>query len=1609
MPSSRKTFRLFVSSTFSDMGAERGFLQREVFPKLKSFCQARGADFQAIDLRWGVSEDTQLDQKTMRLCLVEIGRCQRLSPRPNFLVLLGDRYGWEPIPEAIPSLEMEQILDALDADTRKRIERWYREDLNAVPHEHVLLPRGGEFAEFGRWGEESKNLLEMLRGAVDSLGFDEAARVKYFASATHQEIVRGALRPPEGVPTPEEHVLACVRGLDVPDPQASAGDARTKLEGLKAELRELIPAEHMLDYRASATDDGTSFTLHDGDAFAGWALDRLRRLIEAELEGAVVEERSEARLHGDFQERLCKHFVGRESALKSVASHLESRGMKPLLLLGPSGSGKSSVMAMAAKRAKAAGWKTTLRFVGLTSAATNAESLILSVCAELVDVLDRRIESFLEKDDGKEPRLDDPRTLRKLLEAILEAIPEDSRVVIFLDALDQIEGGTKSALASMLPTELPASVRLVMSALPEWRDELAGSRSVEQKPMTGIDGASLLHLWLADAGRALQPKQEAAILGRFKGAGLPLHLRLAFEKARGTRSFEVLDPGTDVEGALSAFFDELEGEHGDLLVRKTVSFLLAGRHGGLKEEELVDLLAFDAEHWEAFVERSHPEHREELKLARRLPIAVWSRLYLDLEPYLSERDAEGESVLAFFHRQFREYAAKRYAVDLAPAHDVVARFFEAKPLYFDEAEHQPDRRKATEQAWQEMRSGRWDELVELSLGSFPFVMAKFKAELGEQAIGEYRAIEREAPAATKARMRIWSAYFREKAHILRRRNGEWPGYKILLQVAVEHADDSPVTIGAEKWLEEGKCDWRWLRRNRRVGHGTAGNCLAVFEGHTSGVNGALLRPDGSILSWSDDNTLRLWSSEGDPLRVLEGHFNQIRGAILRLDGSIMSWSGESACLWSEEGDRLRVLKEITMGALIRPDGSILSWSWENTLRLWSIEGKPLYVLKGHIADLTGALLGADGSILSWSDDGTLRLWSEKGQPLYVLQGHTAKVTGALLRADGSILSWSQDKTLRLWSSQGHPLRVLRGHTEAVDGAFLLSDGSIISWSYDGTLRHWNTKGEALRVLEGHIDGVIGALLRPDDSIISWSWDKTLIHWRVEGEPLAVLFGHTEKVIGALIRSDNSILSWSTDGTLRLWSEKGQPLRILKGHAGEVEGALIRLDGSILSWSSDHTLRLWSTEGAPLRIIEGHSKAIQGTLIRLDGSILSWSQDGSLRFWSAEGEPLCILEGHTESVNDVLIRPNGSILSWSTDNTLRLWSTEGQLLRVLEGHTDLVLGTISRIDGSILSWSRDGTLRLWSAEGESLCVLEGHTGIIWDARVRSDGSILSWSYDNNYDETLRQWRDRGQLRLWSAEGQTLRVLEGHKNGIVDALIRSDNSILSWSPDGTLRLWSEKGQLLRTLKGHTAKVTGALLRVDGSILSWSQDKTLRLWSAKGELLDVLKGHTESVWCALLRPDGSILSWSDDNTLRLWSSEGDPLRVLEGHTKRVDFAFLRPDNSILSWSADDTIRLWSPEGELLASFGMLEARKKFPELSSESRRAGYWHSFAEGRVSSGISDTRNAKAYYWHAESDCNDRHLFPDGRLVVTQENGQICFLRLYEGNKMIALDGQPVHP
>jgi len=91
MSNAWKTVRIFVSSTFADMQAERDWLVKRVFPALRQRLEPKRIHLVDIDLRWGITRRQAENDQVLGLCLQQIDEC-----RPFFLGLLGGRYGWVP-------------------------------------------------------------------------------------------------------------------------------------------------------------------------------------------------------------------------------------------------------------------------------------------------------------------------------------------------------------------------------------------------------------------------------------------------------------------------------------------------------------------------------------------------------------------------------------------------------------------------------------------------------------------------------------------------------------------------------------------------------------------------------------------------------------------------------------------------------------------------------------------------------------------------------------------------------------------------------------------------------------------------------------------------------------------------------------------------------------------------------------------------------------------------------------------------------------------------------------------------------------------------------------------------------------------------------------------------------------------------------------------------------------------------------------------------------------------------------------------------------------------------------------------------------------------------
>jgi hypothetical protein len=83
-------------------------------------------------------------------------------------------------------------------------------------------------------------------------------------------------------------------------------------------------------------------------------------------------------------------------------------------------------------------------------------------------------------------------------------------------------------------------------------------------------------------------------------------------------------------------------QHGRILVFHALAYITAAK-SGLSESELEDLISLD----DKVLDDVYQYH---LPPVRRIPPLLWTRIRNDLPNYLSEREADGVSVMNWYHR-----------------------------------------------------------------------------------------------------------------------------------------------------------------------------------------------------------------------------------------------------------------------------------------------------------------------------------------------------------------------------------------------------------------------------------------------------------------------------------------------------------------------------------------------------------------------------------------------------------------------------------------------------------------------------------------------------------------------------------------------------------------------------------------------------------------------------------------------------------------------------------------------------------------------------------------------------------------------------------------------
>lgn len=602
-----KSVRIFISSTFSDMHAERDYLVRAVFPKVRLWCEQRGIELLDIDLRWGVTREEAEDGRALDICLREIDRS-----RPFFLCLLGERYGWVPAnvcsdefrlhdshsDRSITHLEIEHAVRApimRNDSTEQRLSTrafFYFRQPRCVPRSH----------ELDALSVEQCRLHDQTFFEVDARRVEQLATLK--------SDLRGFYRNQDRVRSYAGHWNPSAQNPEQPD-----------LIGRLEELSEfggLVEAD---------LTRGIDEEFHD----------HIR-----DITSATPSER-EIRAHAAFAQRRRLAYVERSELERRVTDYVRGDSSVALMLLGAQGSGKSSLLSWLVER-----WRPEIRvvcrFIGATPGAKSVTSVWVSVFEELCGSAQ-----------------DDPQTvgtvpvdlagIRERWHDVLERATAERPLAIILDGIERYPPGEILSLMEVVSLPRPASVRILLSGAVRqdserdlWIHQLRRARPVEIEvgDLTDEECGALVRRFPSVFCKTLDRNQIELLLQN-RATRSPLFLATVLEELRVFGSFGRLEqrlvdfpwlaPAPNqgqkvvcgrIEDALKVLYDQvLTRIVADLpVVARRFAAELFGFLGcswdGLTEKELAELVASSTGHadvraaseWIQIVLRQMREHLE---------------------------------------------------------------------------------------------------------------------------------------------------------------------------------------------------------------------------------------------------------------------------------------------------------------------------------------------------------------------------------------------------------------------------------------------------------------------------------------------------------------------------------------------------------------------------------------------------------------------------------------------------------------------------------------------------------------------------------------------------------------------------------------------------------------------------------------------------------------------------------------------------------------------------------------------------------------------------------------------------------------------------------------
>jgi WD40 repeat protein len=967
------------------------------------------------------------------------------------------------------------------------------------------------------------------------------------------------------------------------------------------------------------------------------------------------------------------YFFGRERLVAELVARLVGAGF--LSIVGPSGSGKSSVLRAGLLPAFAA---------GVLPGSGGWRRLLMRPGERPLDELRRVLVS-----GAKDP----------LAEA-LDALPPGGRLLLAVDQLEELFTACRSeteraafARALSRAASDPEGRAVVVAALradfygrfaayPELA-ELLGANQVLVGPMHASELRRAVELPAGRVGLRVEPELVDALVDDVEGepGALPLLSTALLE----------LWQKRDRDALTLAAYRESGGVHGAVarLAESTYAHVPEGRKGLVR----------------ALMLRLVGEGEGDVPVRRRAPLAE-----LDLE-----RNHDMADVLATL-ADSRLVTVGEGSVEVA--HEALLREWPRLREWIEEdAEGRRLRRHITRAANEWDAAGRdrgelyrgarlaaaldWTADHALDLNE---VELEFVAESREASERETRGVRR-----TNRRLRALLA-----------------GVAVLLAAAVaggilalvqrsqaRDAETAQVAqrLGAQALVEE-DLDRSLLLARQAVAIAdtpqTRGYLLAALQRSPAAVG--VMHGDGGVLRGI------AVSPDGTTLAVVAGG-----GKVLFFDTRT----------YGRTGDPLARRSSDAAGLAYSPDGRTLAVGGEGVLRLVDVRtraqlaeatvrgsaGQMAFTNDGSM--LVGLVEGTryagvvDASIMVW-DAATLEPIGRPIEPHAFVGGYVgfwyASPQFALTPDGRSVLTASEDGELAWWDLRSRAkTRTLRIEAGFAPALAVSPDGLTAAVGIRHGVKLFDLRSGTVRTAIGDAAGSPNfVLFSPDGTtVVATNRDTTVTRWDVaSAEPLETLRGHSNFVQQPVYSPDGETLyTVSHDGTAIAWDLTGD-----------------RRLGRPFTFTNDGTFSRTGYDGHPGRISP-------------DGRLIAVGlKERGVALWDARrlrpvGPPLRATAGE---VKTLAFSPDGRTLAAVTGTHLTLWdvASRSRLHEIYAGSPSIVLAVAFSPDGARLATaSGDRGLQLWDpATGERIDALG--SGGASDVSFSADGGLVAFSPDND---------------------------------------------------------------------------------------------------------------------------------------------------------------------------------------------------------------------------------------------------------------------------------------